>query len=200
MRYWTAALPPFFLPSFHISLLCFSSSYLLPLLGCVSQKRCWPTTMVKWCSLSFSTVSFHRYHGGCSATLSGNTAHTDHCFAFLSSYFPSFLPSLFLLPFLPSLLPSFSLPTSLPSFPPSFLLSSYFPSFSPCFLPSRLSRIPPCVFSSNVAFHLQETGPDADTCAVCIDAYKAGDVLSILTCKYVKQSFALMKWVLTVLR
>ena len=161
MRYWTAALPPFFLPSFHISLLCFSSSYLLPLLGCVSQKRCWPTTMVKWCSLSFSTVSFHRYHGGCSAALSGNTAHTDHCFAFLSSYFPS---------------------------------------FSPCFLPSRLSRIPPCVFSSNVAFHLQETGPDADTCAVCIDAYKAGDVLSILTCKYVKQSFALMKWVLTVLR
>lgn len=31
----------------------------------------------------------------------------------------------------------------------------------------------------------QETGPDADTCAVCIELYKPGDVLSILTCKYV---------------
>ncbi len=38
-------------------------------------------------------------------------------------------------------------------------------------------------------FVLQETGPDADACAVCIDSYKPGDVLSVLTCKYVCLSF-----------
>ncbi|XP_046695163.1 E3 ubiquitin-protein ligase RNF128a [Silurus meridionalis] len=30
----------------------------------------------------------------------------------------------------------------------------------------------------------QETGPDADSCAVCIDLYKPGDVLAVLTCNH----------------
>uniref|UniRef100_A0A671LUU6 E3 ubiquitin-protein ligase RNF128-like n=1 Tax=Sinocyclocheilus anshuiensis TaxID=1608454 RepID=A0A671LUU6_9TELE len=34
----------------------------------------------------------------------------------------------------------------------------------------------------------QETGPDADACAVCIELYKPGDVLSVLTCKWMWSS------------
>ncbi|KAJ8246554.1 hypothetical protein GJAV_G00252700 [Gymnothorax javanicus] len=30
----------------------------------------------------------------------------------------------------------------------------------------------------------QETGPEADTCAVCIESYKPGDVVTILTCSH----------------
>ncbi|XP_076129589.1 E3 ubiquitin-protein ligase RNF128a [Alosa pseudoharengus] len=42
----------------------------------------------------------------------------------------------------------------------------------------------------------EETGPDADTCAVCIDAYKAGDVLSILTCNHLFHKQCIEPWLL----
>jgi len=45
------------------------------------------------------------------------------------------------------------------------------------------------IYSCVYIYVSQETGPDADTCAVCIDLYKPGDVLSVLTCKYVSLSF-----------
>ncbi|XP_030636872.1 E3 ubiquitin-protein ligase RNF128a isoform X2 [Chanos chanos] len=41
-----------------------------------------------------------------------------------------------------------------------------------------------------------ETGPDADTCAVCIDAYKPGDVLSILTCNHFFHKTCIEPWLL----
>ncbi|XP_061105146.1 E3 ubiquitin-protein ligase RNF128a isoform X2 [Conger conger] len=42
----------------------------------------------------------------------------------------------------------------------------------------------------------EETGPDADTCAVCIEAYKAGDVLSILTCNHFFHKTCIEPWLL----
>ncbi|XP_073716359.1 E3 ubiquitin-protein ligase RNF128a isoform X1 [Misgurnus anguillicaudatus] len=42
----------------------------------------------------------------------------------------------------------------------------------------------------------QETGPDADTCAVCIDLYKPGDVLSILTCNHFFHKSCIEPWLL----
>ncbi|XP_035290290.1 E3 ubiquitin-protein ligase RNF128a isoform X1 [Anguilla anguilla] len=42
----------------------------------------------------------------------------------------------------------------------------------------------------------QETGPDADTCAVCIEAYKPGDVLSILTCNHFFHKTCIEPWLL----
>jgi len=41
-----------------------------------------------------------------------------------------------------------------------------------------------------------EVGPDADTCAVCIDAYKPGDVLSILTCNHLFHKACIEPWLL----
>lgn len=35
-------------------------------------------------------------------------------------------------------------------------------------------------------FSLQETDPDFDHCAVCIESYKQNDVVRILPCKYVR--------------
>ncbi|KAJ8401827.1 hypothetical protein AAFF_G00377980 [Aldrovandia affinis] len=42
----------------------------------------------------------------------------------------------------------------------------------------------------------EELGPDADTCAVCIEAYKAGDVLSILTCNHFFHKTCIEPWLL----
>ncbi|TRY96790.1 hypothetical protein DNTS_008863 [Danionella cerebrum] len=42
----------------------------------------------------------------------------------------------------------------------------------------------------------QETGPDADACAVCIEFYKAGDVLSILTCNHFFHKSCIEPWLL----
>ncbi|XP_061091541.1 E3 ubiquitin-protein ligase RNF128-like isoform X1 [Conger conger] len=42
----------------------------------------------------------------------------------------------------------------------------------------------------------QETGPEADTCAVCIDAYKPGDVVSILTCSHFFHKTCIEPWLL----
>ncbi|KAJ8348847.1 hypothetical protein SKAU_G00274360 [Synaphobranchus kaupii] len=42
----------------------------------------------------------------------------------------------------------------------------------------------------------EETGPDADTCAVCIEAYKPGDVLSILTCNHFFHKTCIEPWLL----
>ncbi|XP_077097293.1 E3 ubiquitin-protein ligase RNF128a [Siphateles boraxobius] len=42
----------------------------------------------------------------------------------------------------------------------------------------------------------QETGPDADTCAVCIELYKAGDVLSVLTCNHFFHRSCIEPWLL----
>ncbi|KAG1958524.1 E3 ubiquitin-protein ligase RNF128 [Pimephales promelas] len=42
----------------------------------------------------------------------------------------------------------------------------------------------------------QETGPDADTCAVCIDLYKPGDVLSVLTCNHFFHRSCIEPWLL----
>ena len=32
---------------------------------------------------------------------------------------------------------------------------------------------------------MKETDPDFDLCAICVEGYKAGDVLRVLPCKYV---------------
>jgi len=32
---------------------------------------------------------------------------------------------------------------------------------------------------------VKETDPDFDLCAICVEGYKAGDVLRVLPCKYV---------------
>lgn len=42
----------------------------------------------------------------------------------------------------------------------------------------------------------QETGPDADTCAVCIELYKPGDVLSVLTCNHFFHKSCIEPWLL----
>eukprot|EP00063_Salmo_salar_P077445 XP_014052280.1 PREDICTED: E3 ubiquitin-protein ligase RNF128-like isoform X2 [Salmo salar] len=42
----------------------------------------------------------------------------------------------------------------------------------------------------------KETGPDADTCAVCIDAYKTGDVLTILTCNHFFHKTCIEPWLM----
>ncbi|KAA0716635.1 E3 ubiquitin-protein ligase RNF128 [Triplophysa tibetana] len=42
----------------------------------------------------------------------------------------------------------------------------------------------------------QETGPDADTCAVCIELYKPGDVLTILTCNHFFHKSCIEPWLL----
>ncbi|KAL0994206.1 hypothetical protein UPYG_G00119220 [Umbra pygmaea] len=42
----------------------------------------------------------------------------------------------------------------------------------------------------------KETGPEADTCAVCIDAYKSGDVLTVLTCSHFFHKTCIEPWLL----
>ncbi|XP_069749564.1 E3 ubiquitin-protein ligase RNF128 isoform X1 [Narcine bancroftii] len=42
----------------------------------------------------------------------------------------------------------------------------------------------------------QETGPDADTCAVCIEAYKPNDVVRILTCNHFFHKNCIDPWLL----
>ncbi|XP_072127128.1 E3 ubiquitin-protein ligase RNF128 isoform X1 [Mobula birostris] len=42
----------------------------------------------------------------------------------------------------------------------------------------------------------QETGPDADTCAVCIEAYKPNDVVRILTCNHFFHENCIDPWLL----
>ncbi|XP_023651732.1 E3 ubiquitin-protein ligase RNF128a isoform X2 [Paramormyrops kingsleyae] len=42
----------------------------------------------------------------------------------------------------------------------------------------------------------QEIGSDADTCAVCIEAYKPGDVVSILTCNHFFHKTCIEPWLL----
>ncbi|XP_067903246.1 E3 ubiquitin-protein ligase RNF128 isoform X2 [Heterodontus francisci] len=42
----------------------------------------------------------------------------------------------------------------------------------------------------------QETGPDADSCAVCIEAYKPNDVVRILTCNHVFHKCCIDPWLL----
>ncbi|KAF4113461.1 E3 ubiquitin-protein ligase RNF128a [Onychostoma macrolepis] len=42
----------------------------------------------------------------------------------------------------------------------------------------------------------QETGPDADACAVCIELYKPGDVLSVLTCNHFFHKSCIEPWLL----
>uniref|UniRef100_A0A8C1ZWG3 Ring finger protein 128a n=1 Tax=Cyprinus carpio TaxID=7962 RepID=A0A8C1ZWG3_CYPCA len=45
-------------------------------------------------------------------------------------------------------------------------------------------------------FVLQETGPDADACAVCIELYKPGDVLTVLTCNHFFHKSCIEPWLL----
>ncbi|XP_036381521.1 E3 ubiquitin-protein ligase RNF128a isoform X3 [Megalops cyprinoides] len=42
----------------------------------------------------------------------------------------------------------------------------------------------------------RETGPDADTCAVCIDVYKPGDVVVTLTCNHFFHKTCIEPWLL----
>ncbi|XP_041051687.1 E3 ubiquitin-protein ligase RNF128 isoform X1 [Carcharodon carcharias] len=42
----------------------------------------------------------------------------------------------------------------------------------------------------------QETGPDADSCAVCIEAYKPNDVVRILTCNHIFHKNCIDPWLL----
>uniref|UniRef100_UPI00398F0B30 E3 ubiquitin-protein ligase RNF128 isoform X2 n=1 Tax=Pristiophorus japonicus TaxID=55135 RepID=UPI00398F0B30 len=42
----------------------------------------------------------------------------------------------------------------------------------------------------------QETGPDADSCAVCIEAYKPNDVVRILTCNHIFHKTCIDPWLL----
>lgn len=42
----------------------------------------------------------------------------------------------------------------------------------------------------------QETGPEADTCAVCIESYKPGDVVSIMTCSHFFHKTCIEPWLL----
>ncbi|KAJ8396782.1 hypothetical protein AAFF_G00013810 [Aldrovandia affinis] len=42
----------------------------------------------------------------------------------------------------------------------------------------------------------QEIGPEADTCAVCIEAYRPGDVVSILTCSHFFHKPCIEPWLL----
>ncbi|XP_048400461.1 E3 ubiquitin-protein ligase RNF128 isoform X2 [Stegostoma tigrinum] len=41
-----------------------------------------------------------------------------------------------------------------------------------------------------------ETGPDADSCAVCIEAYKPNDVVRILTCNHIFHKHCIDPWLL----
>ncbi|CAL8352175.1 unnamed protein product [Merluccius merluccius] len=41
-----------------------------------------------------------------------------------------------------------------------------------------------------------ETGADAQTCAVCIEAYKAGDVITVLTCGHIFHKACIEPWLL----
>jgi len=36
-----------------------------------------------------------------------------------------------------------------------------------------------------LSVYVQETDPDFDLCAICVEGYKAGDVQRVLPCKYV---------------
>ncbi|KAM9432024.1 E3 ubiquitin-protein ligase RNF128a isoform 1-T1 [Clarias gariepinus] len=42
----------------------------------------------------------------------------------------------------------------------------------------------------------KETGPDADSCAVCIEAYKPGDVLTVLTCNHFFHKACVEPWLM----
>ncbi|XP_053474448.1 E3 ubiquitin-protein ligase RNF128a [Ictalurus furcatus] len=42
----------------------------------------------------------------------------------------------------------------------------------------------------------KETGPDADSCAVCIESYKPGDVLSVLTCNHFFHKACVEPWLM----
>ncbi|XP_072451669.1 E3 ubiquitin-protein ligase RNF128 isoform X2 [Chiloscyllium punctatum] len=42
----------------------------------------------------------------------------------------------------------------------------------------------------------QETGPDADSCAVCIEAYKPNDIVRILTCNHIFHKNCIDPWLL----
>ncbi|KAK2816727.1 hypothetical protein Q7C36_022998 [Tachysurus vachellii] len=42
----------------------------------------------------------------------------------------------------------------------------------------------------------QETGPDADACAVCIESYKPGDLLSVLTCNHFFHKACIEPWLM----
>lgn len=42
----------------------------------------------------------------------------------------------------------------------------------------------------------QETEPDADSCAVCIESYKVGDVLSVLTCSHSFHKACIEPWLM----
>ncbi|KAK9393587.1 putative E3 ubiquitin-protein ligase [Crotalus adamanteus] len=42
----------------------------------------------------------------------------------------------------------------------------------------------------------EETGPDADNCAVCIEAYKANDIVRILTCNHLFHKSCIDPWLL----
>ncbi|KAJ8351430.1 hypothetical protein SKAU_G00229060 [Synaphobranchus kaupii] len=42
----------------------------------------------------------------------------------------------------------------------------------------------------------QEIGPEADSCAVCIESYKPGDVVSVLTCSHVFHKMCIEPWLL----
>ncbi|XP_060768739.1 E3 ubiquitin-protein ligase RNF128a isoform X2 [Neoarius graeffei] len=42
----------------------------------------------------------------------------------------------------------------------------------------------------------QETGPDADSCAVCIESYKPGDVLCVLTCNHFFHKACVEPWLM----
>ncbi|XP_067853393.1 E3 ubiquitin-protein ligase RNF128 isoform X3 [Heptranchias perlo] len=42
----------------------------------------------------------------------------------------------------------------------------------------------------------QETGPEADSCAVCIEAYKPNDVVRILTCNHIFHKTCIDPWLL----
>ncbi|XP_070812759.1 E3 ubiquitin-protein ligase RNF128-like [Pituophis catenifer annectens] len=42
----------------------------------------------------------------------------------------------------------------------------------------------------------EETGPDADSCAVCIEAYKPNDVVRILTCNHLFHKSCIDPWLL----
>lgn len=41
-----------------------------------------------------------------------------------------------------------------------------------------------------------ETGPEAQTCAVCIESYKSGDVITILTCGHIFHKVCIEPWLL----
>ncbi|XP_062845093.1 E3 ubiquitin-protein ligase RNF128a [Trichomycterus rosablanca] len=42
----------------------------------------------------------------------------------------------------------------------------------------------------------QETGPNADSCAVCIESYKSGDVVCILTCNHFFHKLCVEPWLM----